>query len=172
MRRVAVVVLALLMVVGAAGIRAGGPPAKGARVRISFAAAARAEPVTGRVYVAIARVPAEGAPASPASAAPQAGRAGSGGGPIQQAGQTGAPLFGLNVEGLKPGAAAVIDAHGLRPSGGEPRRDSRRASTGCSRSSTSTRSSRAPTATPSGCTWTSGKARTGSARRATSSATR
>ena len=50
--------------------------------------------------------------------------------------------------------------------------DSRRATTGCSRSSTSTRSSRAPTATPSGCTWTSGKARTGRRRPATSSAIR
>jgi hypothetical protein len=109
LKRMAVLVLALVMVISTAGVRAGAPPRKGVRVRISFSAAARGEPVTGRVYVAIARAPAEGTTTSPAPAAPQTGRAGSSGGPIQQAGQTGAPLFGLNVEGLKPGAAAEID---------------------------------------------------------------
>jgi len=109
MKRLTVVVLALVLVAVTAGVRAGAPPRKGVHVRISFPAAARAEPVTGRVYVAIARVPVEGTPASLAPAAPQTGRAAAGGGPIQQAGQTGAPLFGLNVEGLKPDAAAEID---------------------------------------------------------------
>ncbi len=112
MKRLAVVAFSLLIVVAVAGIRAGAPPRKGVRVRVSFPAAARAEAVTGRVYVAIARVPSEGvaaAPAAPAPAAPQTGRAAGGGGPIQQAGQTGAPLFGLNVENLKPGSAAEID---------------------------------------------------------------
>ena len=111
MKRHFIVALTLVLVAVTAGIRAGEPPRKGLRVRISFPASARAEAVTGRVYVAVARVPAEGSPASPAAQAaalPQ-GRAGAGGGPIQQAGPTGAPLFGLNVENLKPGAAAEID---------------------------------------------------------------
>ena len=56
----------------------------------------RAEAVTGRVYVALNRVD-----------APATGRGGSG--PVQQAGPTGAPLFGVNVENLKPGAFAEID---------------------------------------------------------------
>jgi hypothetical protein len=71
-------------------------PPKGVRVRISFPAAAHSEPVTGRVYVAISR-----------GDAPATGRGG--GGPIQQAGPTGAPMFGMNVENLKPGAVAEID---------------------------------------------------------------
>jgi hypothetical protein len=71
-------------------------PARGTRVRISFPASAHAAPVTGRVYVAIARTNAP------------SGRRG-GGGPIQQAGPTGTPLFGVNVEDLKPGALVEID---------------------------------------------------------------
>src|SRR5215471_18850404 len=63
------------------------PP--GPSVEISFAAAARSTPVTGRVYVAISRVNDRQTP-------------------IQQADSTGAPLFGKNVEGLAPGAAATI----------------------------------------------------------------
>ncbi len=64
-------------------------PSPGPRVEISFAAAARSAPVTGRVYVAISRVNDRQTP-------------------IQQADSTGAPLFGKNVDGLAPGAAAVI----------------------------------------------------------------
>ena len=78
---------------------AGSPPARGVRVRISFPAAARSEPVTGRVYVAIAR---ESETTTPR-------RGGGIAGPIQLAGSTGSPLFGVNVENLKPGAAAEID---------------------------------------------------------------
>ena len=83
MKRVALAVLILAVV--AASALAGPPAAAGVRVRIVFPASAHAEAITGRVYVALNRV---GAPAT--------GRGG-GGGPIQQAGDTGAPLFGLNV---------------------------------------------------------------------------
>lgn len=62
------------------------------KVEISFASTARSEPVTGRVYIAVSR---------------EEGRQGRG--PIWQAGETGVPLFGMNVEGLRPGRQAVID---------------------------------------------------------------
>jgi len=61
MKRHVIVALALVLVAVSAGIHAGAQPRKGVRVRISFPASARAEAVTGRVYVAIARVPTEGA---------------------------------------------------------------------------------------------------------------
>ena len=76
---------------------AGPPPATGLRVRVSFPASARAEAVTGRVYVALNRAD-----------APPSGRGG-GIGPIQQAGPTGAPLFGLNVENMRPASVVEID---------------------------------------------------------------
>jgi hypothetical protein len=60
------------------------------RVEISFAAGARAEPVTGMVYLAISR--------DNQSA------------PIQQTDPEGVPLFSKYVEGLKPGAPVVLDA--------------------------------------------------------------
>ena len=66
--------------------------AQSPRFEIAFSKAARAEPVTGRVYVALSR-----------SNDPQRG-------PIQQTGETGVPLFGVNVSELSPGKAAVIDA--------------------------------------------------------------
>ena len=56
---------------------------------ISFTKAAHAEPVTGRVYVAISRTNDRQ--------------------PIQQTGETGVPLFGVNVEALGAGASATID---------------------------------------------------------------
>lgn len=59
-------------------------------IRISFPAAARPQPITGRVYVAISR--SDDKP------------------PIEQTGITGVPLFGHDVVDLKPGQAAVIDA--------------------------------------------------------------
>ncbi len=83
--------------------------------------------------------------------------------PIEQTGPTGVPLFSTYVEQLGPGAAAVIGtADAAIPS--RACATFRPAITGCSRSSTSTRGSPAPTATPCGCTWISGKARTGSDR--------
>jgi hypothetical protein len=98
MKRLASVVTFVLLVAlaGASAFAAPKPP-KGVRVRITFPAAAHAGPITGRVYVAISRTD-----------APATGRGG--GGPIQQAGPTGSPLFGVNVENLKPGAAAEVDA--------------------------------------------------------------
>ncbi len=74
-------------VLGAQGQRA--PSASALRFSVSFAPAVRQEPVTGRVYVAISREMTRP--------------------PVEQAGPTGVPLFGVDVEGLGPGAAAVID---------------------------------------------------------------
>jgi hypothetical protein len=65
------------------------PPA-GPRIEVSFAASAHAQPVTGRVYVAISRD----------NTTP----------PIEQTDPTGVPLFGHDVANLRPGQAAVIDA--------------------------------------------------------------
>jgi Putative esterase len=69
-------------------------PARGPRIEIVFVSEARAEPVTGMVYVAISRD----------NQRP----------PIEQASPTGVPLFSTYVEGLAPGAAATIggDAFG------------------------------------------------------------
>lgn len=64
----------------------------GLRFEISFAASARAEPVTGRVYVAISRENPSQRP------------------PIQQASPTGVPLFSKSVDALRPGQPATIDA--------------------------------------------------------------
>ncbi len=60
------------------------------RFAVSFAERSRREAVTGRVYVAISRD----------NQRP----------PIEQSGPTGAPLFGVNVENLKAGDSAIIDA--------------------------------------------------------------
>jgi hypothetical protein len=70
--------------------RLGHGESKGLRVEISFPPAARAEPVTGMVYLAISR---DNQTA-----------------PIQQADPEGAPLFSKFVEQLQPGAAVTIDA--------------------------------------------------------------
>jgi len=61
----------------------------GPRIEISFDKSARAEAVTGMVYVAISRDNQRS--------------------PIEQASPTGVPLFSRSVEGLAPGAAATID---------------------------------------------------------------
>ena len=68
------------------------PPAAGPKFEVSFSKAAHAAPITGRVYVAISRT-FDGTRT-----------------PIAQTGETGSPLFGLNIVDLAPGAAAVIDA--------------------------------------------------------------
>lgn len=60
------------------------------RFTVTFPASARAEAVTGRVYVAISKSNERT--------------------PIQQADTNGVPLFGVNVESLAPGATAVIDS--------------------------------------------------------------
>jgi hypothetical protein len=59
------------------------------RFEISFSKGAHAAPVTGRAYVAISR---------------DSSRT-----PISQTGETGVPLFGVNIDNLAAGAAAVID---------------------------------------------------------------
>jgi hypothetical protein len=64
----------------------------GPRFAISFAKAAHAEPITGRVYVAISRI------------------SDTSGTPIRRAGENGDPLFGRNIENLAAGATAIIDA--------------------------------------------------------------
>jgi len=75
---------------------AAGPPQKAAakkppalRFEITVPAAAHATPVTGRVYVMIARTGDRE--------------------PRQQIGRTGTPFFGRDVEKLAPGAPAIID---------------------------------------------------------------
>src|SRR5688572_13786084 len=73
--------------------------AAGPRFEISFAPGARAEAVTGRVYVAFAR-DSERVPS----------RSGAKQTPIELTGPTGTPLFSTMVEGLAAGATAVIDA--------------------------------------------------------------
>jgi hypothetical protein len=87
--------LAALVVVGAAiGFDvAARQSAPGPRIEISFAPAARGEPVTGMVYVAISRDKRRT--------------------PIEQVGPTGVPLFSREVGQLAPGAAAVIDSASL-----------------------------------------------------------
>jgi len=94
MKRTASSVVTLFLTIVPALAAAAAPA--GVRVRVSFPASVRAEAVTGRVYVALNRVD-----------APATGRGGSG--PVHQAGPTGAPLFGVNVENLRPGAFAEID---------------------------------------------------------------
>lgn len=64
--------------------------ADGPRIAVSFSAGARAQPVTGRVYVAVSRD----------NTKP----------PIAQTDVTGVPLFGHDVSALPPGQAAIIDA--------------------------------------------------------------
>ena len=62
--------------------------AAGPRIEVSFARAARAEAVTGRVYVAISRTDRQT--------------------PIQQASPTGAPLFAMAAENLAPDSPVVF----------------------------------------------------------------
>jgi hypothetical protein len=68
-------------------------PSPGPRFEIRFSPDARKDAVTGRVYVALSKTNTRS--------------------PIDQTSPTGVPLFGLNVENLSPGQAAVIDAKTL-----------------------------------------------------------
>jgi enterochelin esterase-like enzyme len=68
--------------------RQGRAAAAGSRIEISFTRDARAEPVTGMVYVAVSRDNQRS--------------------PIEQASPTGSPLFSHYVEALAPGGAAAI----------------------------------------------------------------
>ncbi len=65
-------------------------PGDGPRIRVAFARAARAEPVTGMVYVAISRDNRRT--------------------PIEQTGPTGSPIFSKFVEALGPGTAVTFGA--------------------------------------------------------------
>ena len=83
--RAAGVVLALSVPAAAARAADDGP-----RILVSFSAQARAQPVTGRVYVAVSR---------------DADKP-----PIEEADVTGVPLFGHDVAALAPGKTVAIDA--------------------------------------------------------------
>jgi hypothetical protein len=84
-------ICATLLVLTSAGAHRAGAQS-GPRVEITVPRAAHDAPITGRVYVAISRT-------SSAESTP-----------ISQAEETGAPLFGVDVDALAPGTAAVIDA--------------------------------------------------------------
>ena len=81
---------ALALTGAAVGLAAQAPRGAGIRVEITFSPTARAEPVTGMVYVAISRDNQRT--------------------PIDQASPTGAPLFSKYVEHLAPGTPATITA--------------------------------------------------------------
>jgi hypothetical protein len=96
MRRIRLVtrLLTALLLAAAPGLLRGSsqvaPAGQGPRIEISFSKEARAESVTGMVYVAISRD----------NERP----------PIEQAAPTGVPLFSKFVEGLAPGTATAIAA--------------------------------------------------------------
>ena len=153
-RPAAVGALALL---GTAGPLMAQGSAGRTKFEISFPASAHTGPITGRVFVMISRTDSmmrfggrERVPAEPR----------------EQIGRLGAPFFGRDVEHLAPGQIAMIDASDL----GSPSRVCARfppATTTSRPWSTSTPSSTAPTATLSGCTMISGKARISRGPRAT-----
>jgi len=62
-----------------------------ARFEITFPAAAHAGPITGRVYIALSKT-------SDAQRTP-----------IQQTSETGAPLFGVNIDNVAPGQTITVD---------------------------------------------------------------
>jgi hypothetical protein len=76
---------------GNAPSRPSAPAASGPRFEISFSKAAHAEPITGRVYVAISKT-FNGTRT-----------------PIAQTGETGVPLFGVNISALAAGVTTTID---------------------------------------------------------------
>ena len=87
-RRFFVAFSAALMIAGAFG--AAHAPAAGPVIEVSFTSAARAQAVTGRVYVAISRTNDRS--------------------PIDQTDPTGVPLFAVPADNLAPGAAIAIGA--------------------------------------------------------------
>jgi hypothetical protein len=91
-------IAALATLLGVAGPTSGqaqSPSRATPRFEIAFPGRAHAEPITGRVYVALSRT----------STATNT--------PIQQADETGVPLFAVNVENLQPDATALIDANAV-----------------------------------------------------------
>ncbi len=119
----------------------------GPRIDISFSAEARAEAVTGMVYVAISRD----------NQRP----------PIEQAAPTGVPLFSKFVEGLAPGAVATIGPARSRPSARQPPRSACRRVLDAALRQRLHALPASGRARPCGCTTTSGKDRTGSGRQGT-----
>jgi hypothetical protein len=88
-------IAALATLLGAAGSASGqaqSPSRATPRFEITFPGAVNGQPITGRVYVALSRT-------SDARSTP-----------IQQTDETGVPLFGVDVENLKPNTPATIDA--------------------------------------------------------------
>jgi hypothetical protein len=77
----------------AMGLSAQTPTGRGVRVEVTVPQSVRSEPVTGRVYVMVARTNERE--------------------PRLQIGRTGTPFFGRDVEMLPPGRAAVLDATDL-----------------------------------------------------------
>ncbi|MGE0464197.1 MAG: hypothetical protein AB7Q16_22745 [Vicinamibacterales bacterium] len=92
---IAVLVVLALASLGVQAQRRGtGQPAdRGVRVEITVPASVRSEPLTGRVYFMVSRTDERE--------------------PRLQIGRTGTPFFGRDVENLKPGQAAIIDATDL-----------------------------------------------------------
>lgn len=90
--RVHVAVVASLVVAAASDVAAQPAPQAGSGFAISFSREAHAAPITGRAYVAISRTN------DPRST------------PIAQTGETGVPLFGVNIDSLAPGTPVLIDA--------------------------------------------------------------
>src|SRR5262245_20398868 len=88
MRFCTAALLALMLAAAHAELAGSQSPSKGPRISISFSRDARAEAVTGMVYVAISRDNRRT--------------------PIEQAEPTGVPLFSKYVESLAPGSAATI----------------------------------------------------------------
>lgn len=82
------VVLAVSLTAAVASVHARQPPERSPRIEVAFTGQARAEPVTGMVYVAVSRDNQRT--------------------PIEQAGPTGVPLFSMYVEGLAPGGVAAF----------------------------------------------------------------
>jgi hypothetical protein len=94
------VTAALLAAMPAAGLfaqaprpRAAAPADRGLRVEITVPPSAKPEPITGRVYFMVSRTDERE--------------------PRLQVGRTGTPFFGRDLENLKPGQVAVIDASDL-----------------------------------------------------------
>jgi hypothetical protein len=82
------VVLAVALTAAVASVHARQPPGS-PRIEVVFTGQARAEPVTGMVYVAVSRDNQRT--------------------PIEQAGPTGVPLFSTYVENLAPGSVAAFE---------------------------------------------------------------
>jgi hypothetical protein len=93
LRLVSATALAALVASSLTVLAGASAPPPGPQIDITFARAAHAEAITGRVYVAISRTNTRS--------------------PIDQTDPTGVPLFGVDVNGLAPDQPAAIDASAL-----------------------------------------------------------